>query len=393
MIVRKVGALRVDGMLRLAAACCVSAALVPVAAHSEETIKIGVPVPLTGSYMHAGQDILNGAKLAVDRINKAGGVLGKQLEIVPADDQCDANMATQAAQKLADAGVAAVVGGYCSSAALPELAVFHRAGLPYVLDASTNPQLTDMGYKEVFRVIGRDDEQGPFVANFVAHKLHAKRAAVIDDGTTYATGLAETTVAALKKEGVDVVHAGAISPGQQDYGDTLKQVAELKPDVLFYTGYYPEAAVLVKQARQLGYKFTFMGGDGTTDPTLMQTASGAANGMYASTSPLPQFLPSARGFIDNYTKAYGHAPGLYSVYEYDAIGVTAKAIADGKSTRPADIALALHKASGYNGVTGDITFNDKGDRAKAVYMTVVVRNGAFSADSRLDANGHWVAVK
>src|SRR5471030_309808 len=123
------------------------------------TIKIGVPVPLSGSSANAGTDIVNGAKLAATKINAAGGVLGKQIEIVPEDDACDAQTAVQAAQKLVDAGVVAVAGGYCSSAALPELTTFHRAGIPYVLDASTNPKLTEMGYDNVFRTIGRDDSR------------------------------------------------------------------------------------------------------------------------------------------------------------------------------------------------------------------------------------------
>src|ERR1700756_654008 len=111
------------------------AALAPEAAHSQ-TLKIGVPVPLSGSNANAGTDIVNGAKLAAARINAAGGVLGKQIELVPEDDACDAQTAVQAAQKLVDAGVVAVAGGYCSSAALPESTTFHRAGIPYVLDAS-----------------------------------------------------------------------------------------------------------------------------------------------------------------------------------------------------------------------------------------------------------------
>jgi len=169
------------------AALAVLAGMAPGMAQSQSaTIKIGVPVPLSGSSANAGTDIVNGAKLAATKINAAGGVLGKQIEIVPEDDACDAQTAVQAAQKLVDAGVVAVAGGYCSSAALPELTTFHRAGIPYVLDASTNPKLTEMGYDNVFRTIGRDDEQGPFAASFMKNSLHAKRAAVIDFSGTSA---------------------------------------------------------------------------------------------------------------------------------------------------------------------------------------------------------------
>lgn len=368
------------------------AALSPLLAQAQ-TIKIGVPVPLSGSSAAAGTDILNGAKLAAARINAAGGVLGKQIELVPEDDACDAQTAVQAAQKLVDAGVVAVAGGYCSSAALPELTAFHRAGIPYVLDASTNPKLTEMGYDNVFRTIGRDDEQGPFAASFMKNSLHAKRAAVIDDNTTYAKGLAQNTVESLKKMGVDVVYADSITPGQMDYSPTLTKVSSLKPDVIYYTGYFSEAGLLVKEARQVGLKMTFMGGDGTNDPTLMKTAGPAADGMIITTAPLAQFLPGAHDYLDQYTKSYGQGPGPYSVYEYDAVGVTAKAIADGKSAKPADISAALHKITNYQGATGTIGFNPKGDRSRAVYITVVVHNDQFEPYQRQDANGKWVAMK
>ncbi|MEM5403554.1 branched-chain amino acid ABC transporter substrate-binding protein [Paraburkholderia sp. EG287A] len=368
------------------------AALAPGLAQAQ-TIKIGVPVPLSGSSAAAGTDILNGAKLAAAKINAAGGVLGKQIELVPEDDACDAQTAVQAAQKLVDAGVVAVAGGYCSSAALPELTAFHRAGIPYVLDASTNPKLTEMGYDNVFRTIGRDDEQGPFAASFMKNSLHVKRAAVIDDNTTYAKGLAQNTVESLKKMGVDVVYADSITPGQMDYSPTLTKVSSLKPDVIYYTGYFSEAGLLVKEARQVGLKMTFMGGDGTNDPTLMKTAGPAADGMIITTAPLAQFLPGAHDYLDQYTKTYGQGPGPYSVYEYDAVGVTAKAIADGKSAKPADISAALHKITNYQGATGTIGFNPKGDRSRAVYITVVVHNDQFEPYQRQDANGKWVAMK
>lgn len=375
------------------AAVLVTLALAAMPARAQGTIKIGVPVPLSGSYANAGTDILNGAKLMAAKINAAGGVLGQQIELVAEDDACDAQTAVQAAQKLVDAGVAAVAGGYCSSAAFPELTTFHRAGIPYVMDASTNPKLTEMGYDNVFRTIGRDDEQGPFAANFMKNALHAKRAAVIDDNTTYAKGLAQNTVDALKKDGVDVVYYNAITPGQMDYSPTLTRVAALKPDVIYYTGYFSEAGLMVKELRQLGSKITFMGGDATNDPTLMKTAGPAADGMIITTAPLAQFLSGATVFVNAYDKAYGKGPGPYSVYEYDALGVTAKAIEDAKSDKPADITAALHKIKDYQGVTGTISFNKKGDRDHAVYITIIVRNDQFEPYEKLDSSGKWVAMK
>ena len=370
-----------------------SLALAPVPVLAAAPLKIGVPVPLSGSSANAGIDIVNAAKLAAAAINAKGGVMGRQIQIVPEDDACDAQTAVQAAQKMIDSGVVAVAGGYCSGAALPELSTLHRHNIPYVLDASTNPQLTEMGYKDVFRTIGRDDEQGPFVANFMVNSLHAKRVAVINDNTTYAKGLADSTVASLKKLGAKVVYNNAITPGQLNYQPVLTHVAALKPDVIYYTGYFSEAGLLVKEARQLHLKATFMGGDGTQDPTLIKTAGKAAEGMLISTAPLPQFLSGAKGFVDEYTKKYGHGPGPYSAYEYDAVSILAQAIGNAKSTKPGAIDAALAKIKNYPGITGNISFNAKGDRAVAVYIIITVKNGKFAPYQRLTAAGKWVAMK
>jgi len=365
----------------------------PPAFAASGTIKIGVPVPLSGSYASAGEDILNGAKLAAEHINANGGVLGKNIEIVAEDDACDAQSAVQAAQKLIDNGVVAVVGGYCSSAALPEVTPLRRAGIAYVLDASTNPKLTEMGYPNVLRVIGRDDEQGPFAADFMANFLNAKRAAVINDNTTYAKGLADATVKALKGYHVEVVYDNAITPGQMDYTPVLTRVSSLKPDVTYYTGYFSEAGLMVKEAKQINMPGRFMGGDATNSPVLLKTAGPAADGMLITTAPLAQFLSGAKGYVAEYEKQFHAPPGPYSVYEYDSIGVVAQAIKDAGSDKPSAIIEALHKIKDYNGLTGSITFNKNGDRTRAVYIVIEVKNDQFVPFARLNDNGKWELMK
>ena len=357
-----------------------------------DTIKIGVPVPLSGPYANAGIDIANAAKMAAAKINAAGGVLGKQVEIVTEDDACDAQQGVQAAQKMIDAGVAVAAGGYCSGAALPELTALHRANISYILDASTNPKLTSIGFDNVFRTIGRDDQQGPFAAAFIANYLHAKTAAVIDDNTVYSKGLADNTVAGLKKDGVDVVYYDAVTPGQMDYSAVLSHVASLNPAVIDYTGYFAEAGLIAKEAAALHLKPQMMGGDATDDPTLIKTAGTAAEGWISTCAPLPQFLSGAKDFVIAFTKEYNVAPGPYSAYEYDAVDVAVEAIKQAGSTDPDAIKAALHKISNFNGVTGSITFNSVGDRTSAAYITVIVKNGAFAGNVKLNAAGQWVPV-
>lgn len=364
-------------------------------AHAQDAIKIGVAVPLSGNYGSAGIDIVDGAELAVRQINAAGGVLGKKLALVSQDDACDADKAANAAKQLVAARVTAMAGGYCSSAALAELRVSHAAGIPSVLDASTAPGLTDDGWNDVFRTIGRADAQGQLVSGLMKALLHVKRAAVINDGTTYSQGLAEHLVAALKQDGIAVVYDGALTPGQPSYHDIAEAAADKAPDALYFTGYFTEAAVLAKDLRQLKPQIQYFMGGGTADPSLIEKGGSAVEGMIVTTSPLPQYLKtsSAQRFLKGYEKAYGRAPGPYSVYEYDAVGVTAQAIANAKSDKPTDVAAALHALRNYHGATGEIAFDRKGDRAKAAYMAVVVRHGRFEPYAQLDAKGRWVPMK
>ena len=347
-------------------------------------ILIGVTAPLSGDSASAGQDIVWGAELSAKKINDAGGVDGKKIKIISQDDACSAQTAAQAAQKLISQGVVAVAGSYCSSAALPELAAFHAAGIPYVMDAATNPQLTEQGFPEAFRTIFRDDVQGPFAAKFMTEFLKAKKVAVLNDSTTYSKGLADFTVSALKAASADVVYNNALTPGQSDYTSVLTRVAQTKPTVLYYTGYFAEFGLLLKQAKQLGLKFQIMGGDACQDPTLIKTAGAAAEGALIDTAPLAQFLTSAQGYVTDYKAAHGTEPGPYSAYEYDAVGVLAAAITKAKSTDSKQITQALQTLGDYAGITGKFHFNAKGDREPVSYIIITVKSGAFAAFKKLD---------
>lgn len=357
-------------------------------------IRIGVPAPLSGDSASAGQDILAAAKVAADELNKAGGVDGRKIQIVEADDQCSAQQGAQAAQKLLNSGVVAVAGGYCSGAAVPAIPIYGRRGVPFVMDASTNPSLTDGGKGKVFRTCGRDDNQGLVAAKFMTGPLGAKRIALLHDNTTYAKGLADAAANSARQAGGQVVYENALQPGQADYGPVLTKIASTRPDVLYFTGYFAEAGLLMKQRRQLGLRFALMGGDATTDSTVLKTAGPAAGGYIATTAPLAKDLPAAATFVSAYRAANNADPGPFSVYEYDAVKVVAKAIDDAGSTRGAAITEALHKIKDFPGITGPITFDAKGDRTDPLYITVQVQDGAFTAYKKLDESGAtWVDAK
>ena len=356
--------------------------LVPVAAlgvgAQGATIKIGVPVPLSGGNAKMGDDIAKAAMLAAEEWNAKGGVLGKKLEIISFDDACDAQASVSAAHKLIDAGVVAVAGGYCSSAAIPASAVYHDASVAFVADASSNPKLTDQGFENVFRVIGRDDQQGPYAAGFMTKTLKAKRIAIIHDNTVYAKGLADATKAALQgMSGVQIVFFDAVTPGEKDFSAVLTKVKSLNPEATYYTGYYPEGGLVAKQFKDLGVSGKFLAGDANNDPTFISEAGNASEGVFVTSTPLPQDQSTASAFIDRYKKRWNQDPGPYSALEYDAVNVVIDAIRRANVTDRAAIVKTIAATKDYKGATGTINFDKKGDRASVLYITYIIKNGTF----------------
>jgi branched-chain amino acid transport system substrate-binding protein len=368
-------------MRRLFAALVMLALVVPAVAlgvgAQGATIKIGVPAPLSGGNAKMGNDVVQAATLQAEEVNARGGVMGKKIEIVALDDACDAQVSVTAAHKLLDAGVVAVAGGYCSSAAIPASAVYHDAGVAFVADASSNPKLTDQGFENVFRTIGRDDQQGPYAANFMVKTLKAHKIAIMHDNTLYAKGLAEATRNALTgMSGVQVVYFDAITPGEKDFSAALTKVKSLSPDVTYFTGYYPEGGLVAKQFKDLGVSGKFMAGDANNDPTFISEAGSASEGVYITSTPLPQDQSTAKGFIDRYKKRWNQDPGPYSALEYDAVGVVIDAIKRANSLDHAAIIKAI-AATNYRGATGLISFDQKGDRKSVLYITYIIKDGKF----------------
>jgi branched-chain amino acid transport system substrate-binding protein len=345
---------------------------------ASNAIKLGFFAQLSGQYAAAGIDMLNAARLAVDSANEAGGVLGRHITLDPQDSGCKALVAVQAAQKLVADGAVAVVGPYCSTDAIPASTIYHRAGIVMVTPAATNPKLTQQGFDDIFRTIGRDDEQGVFAAGVMVRKLHVTRVAIIHDNTVYAKGLAEQTRLALQKYGgVKVVFFDAVVSGSHDFSPILTRLRSIKPQVTYFTGYYADGGLLLKQFEQLGVPGKFMAGDSNNDPTFIKLAGAYAERALITGAPIPQLVPSAAAFVKHYTASYHRGPGAYSAYTYDATNVVLHAITLAKSVAPAAIVHALHMTKGYPGVTGPITFNRVGDRVQIQYVLITVRSGQF----------------
>jgi branched-chain amino acid transport system substrate-binding protein len=340
-----------------------------------DTIQIGVVGPMTGDQSKMGMDFRNGVALAVDEWNARGGVLGKRIQMVIGDDQHDPKQAVSVANKLVNDGVVGVIGHFNSSCSIPASDIYHRAGIPMVSPGSTNPQFTEKGYDNVYRVCGRDNQQGRVGAQFVTDRLKLKRVAVIHDKTTYGQGLADEFKKALGAS-VEVVYYGGIMQGDKDFKSVLTSIREKDPELIFFGGIYPEAGLLVRQARELGIKAPFMSGDGTIDPKFIEIAgAGAAEGTYLTFSPDPNNIPSAKDFIKNYATKFGEI-GPYSIYAYDAANILLSAIREANSTEGKAIIDKLH-TSEFSGATGKIRFDAKGDVTAAPYVVWITKNGKF----------------
>jgi branched-chain amino acid transport system substrate-binding protein len=340
-----------------------------------DTVQIGIAGPMTGDQSKMGMDFRNGVTLAVGEWNARGGVLGKRIEMVIGDDQHDPKQAVSVANRLVNDGVVGVIGHFNSSCSIPASDIYHRAGIPMISPGSTNPQFTEKGYDNVFRVCGRDDQQGRVGAEFVTQRLKLERVAVIHDKTTYGQGLAYEFKKALGN-GVEVVYYGGIVQGDKDFKSVLTSIRQENPELIFFGGIYPEAGLLVRQARELGIKAPFMSGDGTIDPKFIEIAGArAAEGTYLTFSPDPNNIPTAKHFIKDYRLKFGQI-GPYSIYAYDAANILLGAIKEANSTVGKAIIAKLHSEE-FSGAIGKIRFDPKGDVTAAPYVVWITKNGNF----------------
>ncbi len=343
-------------------------------AKKEETIKIGVAGPMTGDQSKMGIDMKNAVELAVKEWNQKGGVLGKRIELIVEDDQHDPKQAVSIANKLVNAGIAGIIGHFNSSASIPASSVYNKAKIPMITPASTNPQLTEQGFTNVFRVCGRDDQQGLVATTFVVNALKLKRVAVLHDKTTYGQGLADEFVKSLGKR-AEVVYYTGIIQGDKDFRAVLTALKGRGAELLYFGGIYPEGGLLVKQARDLGINIPFMSGDGVIDQKFVEIAGPASEGSYLTFSPDPEHLTSAEDFLKIYRSNYGE-PGPYSIYAYDATNVLLHAIDIVKTVDGPAVSKAIHEMN-HSGALGELQWDEKGDILKSPYVVWITRNGKF----------------
>ena len=371
----------------LAMAVAAGLAMSGSAAWAAETIKIGLMAPLTGSWASEGQGMKKIVELLAEQQNAKGGVQGRKITVVSEDDGGDPRTASLAAQRLTTQGVAAVIGTYGSAVTEASQAIYDEADIPQIANGSTAIRLTEKGFKKFFRTAPRDDEQGRMAAQTIA-KLGFRKVAILHDSTSYAKGLADEANALLKKQqGTEVVFFDALTPGERDYNAILTKLKGAKPEVVLFTGYYPEAGLLMRQKKAMGWAVPFIGGDATNNADLVKIAGKeAAAGFYFLSPPQPQDLdtPEAKAFLADYQKKYNELPpSIWAVLAGDGFRVAVAAIGGAKSTDGAKIAQYLHQdLKNFSGLSGPIAFDAKGDREGEVYRVY-----------KVDADGNFVMQK
>ena len=338
-------------------------------------IKIGHVGPLTGGIAHLGKDNENGARLAVEEANAAKlRIDGREAKFifVGEDDQADPKVGTTVAQKLVDAKVHGVVGHLNSGTSIPASSIYNQAGIPVISGSATNPKLTEQGFKTQFRVVGRDDQQGPAIASYLAATQKPKLVAVIDDATAYGEGIANEVEKTLKAAGIKTLPREKGTDKTTDWKAVLTKVKGRNPDAVFYGGMDATGGPLLKQGRELGIKAVFSFGDGACTDEMKKLAGDASDGLLCSQAGLPPQAADRR-FTDAYKKKFNADPILYAPFTYDAANLLIEAMKKANSAAPAKYLPELAKIE-YPGATGRIAFDDKGDR-KDAEMTIFTMKG------------------
>ena len=339
-------------------------------------IKIAAVAPLTGSQAKIGTDMVRGTEIAIEEWNARGGVLGKQIALLKGDDEASPKQATSVARDMVDQGVVGVIGHFNSGCTIPASEVYNESHVICITPSATNPLVTDRGFRGVFRVCGRDDQQGGSAAKFAVENLHVKRVAILHDKTTYGQGLADEFKKGLQARGIEAVYYGGVPKEETDFRAVVTAIKDTNPDLWYFGGVYDQGGPLINQARQVGLNVPLMSGDALIDKEFIKTAGANGEGTYLTFGPDPKTVPSAKEFLAAYQSKYGE-PGPYSIYGYDAANVLLNAIKNAGTTDFTAVTDNLHSNS-FDTAMGKLEFDAKGDIKGSYYVMWIVTNGQFA---------------
>jgi len=335
-------------------------------ADSGGAIKVGIYGDLSGQTSSFGQSTKNGALMAIDEINAAGGIAGRKVEWVMEDDQGQSQQASTVVTKLINQDkVVAIIGEVASTNSLAAAPKAQEAKVPMITPSSTNPKVTQVG-DYIFRVCFTDDFQGAVAAKFAANTLHAKKAAVLGDfNSDYSKGMTQYFVQEFTGSGGQIIAQQSYTQTDADFKGQLTNIRAAAPDVIFVPGYYGQVGVIAKQAKELGITAPLLGGDGWDSPKLFELGGAALDGSYmVNHYSVDDPSPAVQKFVNAYKAKYGVVPDAIAALAYDAMNVLADAVKRAGTTESAKLRDAIAQTKGFAGVTGSISINASRDAVK-----------------------------
>ena len=337
---------------------------------AQAQVKLGIAGPITGPSAATGAQMQNGVRQATDDINAAGGILGQKIVLEVGDDVSKPEQGVSVANKFVGDGVQFVVGDYNSSVSIPASEVYQDNGILQITPASTNPTFTERGLWNVFRVCGRDDQQGAVAAAYIAGHFAGKKIAIVHDKTTYGKGLADETRKGLNAKGITEVLYEGINVGEKDYSAIVSKIKAAGADLVYFGGLYTEGGLIVRQMREQGVGATMMGGDGLAAEEFASIGDKGVEGTLMTFGPDPMKRPEAAAIVQEF-EAKQFIPEAYTLYSYAAVQIIKQAAEQAKSLAPEKVAAMMHSGMTFDTVIGKIAFDKKGDRTDADYVIYV----------------------
>lgn len=337
---------------------------------------VAIAGPMSGQYASAGDQIRQGAELAIADINARGGVLGEKLKLVVGDDACDPKQAVAVANKMVTDGIAFMHGHWCSSSTIPASDIYNEAQIP-MATVSTNPQVTERGLKNIFRIMGRDDQQGLVAGGYIASRYGNAKVAVIDDKSAYGKGLATEMGKAMRAKGLKPVVEESITAGERDYSSLVTKLKAAGVSVVAYGGYHTEVGLIVRQAKEAGLDLIVMSGDTMTNSELPSIAGAAADNVMFTFSPDPREIPAAAPVVAEFKKKNIDPEG-YVLYAYAAMQLFEQAAKQAKSVKYQPLRDAM-AAGSFPTVIGDLSFDAKGDLKVPAFVVYRWKDGKYAA--------------
>jgi len=325
-----------------------------------DTIKIAIVGPATGQLAQFGEMQSVGAKMAIEQLNKSGQFAGKTLVAVPYDDACDPKQAVAVANKVVNDGIKFVVGHVCSSSTQPASDIYEDEGVLMITAASTNPEITNRGYKLLFRTIGLDNAQAPIASKYILEHIKPKSIAIIHDKQQYGEGIASEVKRNLELQGQSVAMFEGINAGDKDYSAIISKIKRQNIDLVYFGGYHPELGLILRQSRERGVNAKFMSTEAAGNKELTAIAGSAAEGLSVTLPKAFDEDPANQSLVQAFKDAKADPSGIFVLPAYAAVQVLAKSISDAASTDVEKVAATIRGES-FNTPIGTLQFDEKGD--------------------------------